>query len=38
MKNPKAVEIVKELAKVSDIVAENFGKAVMEHWVWDTMI
>jgi len=32
MKNPKAVEIVKELAKVSDIVAENFGKAVMEHW------
>jgi crotonobetainyl-CoA:carnitine CoA-transferase CaiB-like acyl-CoA transferase len=32
MKHPKAVEIVKELAKVSDIVAENFGKAVMEHW------
>ena len=32
MKHPKAVEIIKELAKVSDIVAENFGKAVMEHW------
>jgi crotonobetainyl-CoA:carnitine CoA-transferase CaiB-like acyl-CoA transferase len=32
MKHPKAVGIVKELVKVSDIVAENFGKAVMEHW------
>ena len=32
MNNPKAVEIVKEMVKVSDIVAENFGKAVMEHW------
>lgn len=32
LKHPKAIELIKELVKVSDIVAENFGKAVMEHW------
>ena len=32
MKDPKAAEIVKELVKLSDIVAENFGKPIMERW------
>ncbi len=32
MRQPKAVELVKKLVKLSDIVAENFGGPVMERW------
>ena len=32
MKNPKALEIIKDLLKHIDIVAENFRTGVMERW------
>jgi benzylsuccinate CoA-transferase BbsF subunit len=32
MNKPKSAELVKKLVKVSDIVADNFGGAVMERW------
>ena len=32
MRNPKALELVKELVKYIDIVAENFRTGVMEKW------
>ena len=32
MKNPKAIDLVKELLKHIDIVAENFRTGVMERW------
>ncbi|MFC1932734.1 CaiB/BaiF CoA transferase family protein, partial [Chloroflexota bacterium] len=32
MNQPKAVELVKELVKLSDIVVDNFGGPVMERW------
>src|SRR3989304_3575748 len=32
MTQPKAIEIFKKLVKISDVVAENFGGAVMERW------
>jgi len=32
MNQPKAVQIVKELVKLSDVVTENFGGATMERW------
>ena len=32
MKQPKAVELTKELVKISDIVTENFGGSVMDQW------
>ena len=32
MKQPKAVELVRELVKISDIVAENFGGPILERW------
>ena len=32
MKHPKAVGLVRELVKLSDIIADNFGGAVMERW------
>jgi len=32
MTNPKARELAKELIKMSDIVAENFGGPVMDRW------
>ncbi len=32
MTQPKAVELVKELVKLSDIVTENFGGPVLERW------
>ncbi len=32
MKQPRAAELVKELVKVSDIVADNFGGPVMDRW------
>ena len=32
---PKARELAKELIRISDIVAENFGGSVMDRWGWD---
>lgn len=32
MREPKAVELIKALIKISDMVVENFGGAVMERW------
>lgn len=32
MTQPRAVQLVRELVKISDIVAENFGGAVMDRW------
>lgn len=32
MTQPKAVELVKKLVKVSDVVTENFGGAVLDRW------
>lgn len=32
MTKPKAKELVKELAKISDVVIENFGGPVMDRW------
>ena len=32
MKEPKAIELIKELVKISDVVTENFGGAVMDRW------
>ncbi|MFC2070820.1 CaiB/BaiF CoA transferase family protein [Chloroflexota bacterium] len=32
MKEPRAVELIKELSKISDIVVENFGGPVMDRW------
>ena len=32
MKQPKAVDLAKELIKISDIVTENFGGPVMDQW------
>ena len=32
MKQPRAIELIKELVKKSDIVTENFGGAVMDRW------
>jgi benzylsuccinate CoA-transferase BbsF subunit len=32
MKQPQAVELIRKLVKISDIVTENFGGAVMDRW------
>ena len=32
MRKPRAVELAKELVKLSDIVTENFGGSVLERW------
>jgi crotonobetainyl-CoA:carnitine CoA-transferase CaiB-like acyl-CoA transferase len=32
MKQPQAIELIKKLVKVSDVVTENFGGAVMDRW------
>lgn len=32
MNQPRAVELAKALVKISDVVAENFGGAILERW------
>ncbi len=32
MNKPRAVDLVKELVKISDVIADNFGGPVMERW------
>jgi len=34
MNQPKALELAKEIVKISDVVTENFGGAILERWGW----